>query len=60
MLPSPAGMCMPDWAITGMGELYAVWKAGWAANVHNTTEMLLGRKGGTFAQWAKDNANLFK
>lgn len=54
------GAGMPDWAITGMGELYAVWKAGWGATVHNTTEMLLGRKGGTFAQWAKDNANLFK
>lgn len=50
---------LPGWAVDGMMGLYWIWKQGWGAAITNDVEQVLNRKPRTFAEFAKDNAQLF-
>jgi len=54
------GIGMEDWLIDGMMELYSIIKDGHAEQITNTVEQILGKKPGSFSQFAKEYAEFFR
>ena len=54
------GIGIEDWLIDGMMELYSIIKDGHAEQITNTVEQILGKKPGSFSQFAKEYAEFFR
>jgi hypothetical protein len=53
-------VCIDDWFINSMMELYAIASSGYASNLSSDVEELTGKKLISFLQFARDYADSFK
>lgn len=50
---------MPPWAVEALLELYAIYRAGWAAGVTTTVTDIIGRPARTFTDFAQTHRQQF-
>ena len=54
------GIGMEDWLVDGMIELYSIIRDGYAGQITNTVEQIIGQKPISFSQFAKEYAEFFR